>query len=101
MEKVNIKYSINNIQEIKKRFEENNNLILEKIKILEKEYGNIKEVLSTPNSDKVMPELQGLIKKYDENVTDNGIYFDKVFNTIIKEYDEFMKETEESVGGAK
>ena len=99
MEQLNINYSINNIQNLKKNFEENNNRILEKIKVLEKEYKDMKEVLSTPNSDKIMPQLSDLIKKYDENVTKNGLYFEKVFNTILKEYNEFMMETEKSVGG--
>lgn len=101
MEKVSIKYSVNNIVDIKNTFEKNNNTILEKLKELEKEYGNIKEVLSTPNSDKIMPELQELIKNYDNGVTEKGLYFDKVFNSIIKEYDEFMMKTGKAVGGDK
>ena len=99
MEQVNINYSINNIQNLKKNFEENNNRILEKIKVLEKEYKDMKEVLSTPNSDKIMPQFSDLIKKYDENVVRKGLYFERVFNTILKEYNKFMMETEKSIGG--
>ncbi len=95
--KYSINYSVDNVDKIKNIFEKNNNEILERLRILEKEYGNMKDVLSTPNSDKIMPELYYLIKNYDEEVTKKGIYFNKVFNTIIKEYENFGKEIEDVI----
>ena len=101
MEREDKKYSINyfvgNISSVKKNFEKNNTEILERLRILEKEYDNMKEVLSTPNPDKIMPELYYLIKKYDEEITQRGLYFNKVFSTIIEEYDIFSKEIEDVI----
>lgn len=95
----NIEYSISNIQEFKKNFKENNNLILDNIKLLEKEFDSIGNVLSTPKSNEIMPELYLMIKKYDEMITNNGIYFDDVLNTAINEYSSFINELEMTLEG--
>ena len=95
----NIEYSIDSIEELRDKFEKNNSLIIDKLKVLEKEYNEISEVLSTPNSNKTMPELYSMIKKYDNITSRNGRYFDSVFNTAIKEYSNFINELKISVGG--
>ena len=97
----NIEYSITNIEELKTNFEKNNSLILENLKKLEKEYNNMSEVLSTPNSNKIIPELYDIIKKYDDIVTYKGIYFYNVFKITIKEYNQFVNELSQRVEGGE
>ena len=97
----NIEYTISDIEKLRNDFKKNNLLIIEKLKILEKEYSTISDVLSTPNSNNIMPELYNLIKRYDEYTTENGLYFDGVFNTAIDEYDNFIKELKDSIRGGK
>ena len=97
----NIEYSIADIEELKKKFDKNNSQILEKLKILEKEYLNIDDVLNTPNSNKIMPELYNIIKKYDSIVTNQGVYFDSVFKTTIDEYSKFVNDLSNTIEGDK
>ena len=59
------------------------------------------EVLSTPNSNKMVPELYSIIKKYDDMVTNRGAYFDNVFKTAITEYNQFINELSQSVKGGE
>ena len=99
MEKNSINYSIKNFEEIRNKFIENNNLIKDTLKILEKEYSNMSDILNTPNSNKIVPELYKRMKDYDEMVNSKGMYFDKVFTTVINEYNEFIINTKNSIGG--
>lgn len=98
-EKTAIAYSIKTIENFKKKFEENNNNISEKIDIIKREYKNMSNVLNTPNSSKIMPELYEMIDKYDKYVKDETVYFDKVFNTIITEYNSLVHEIKNKVEG--
>ena len=99
--KANINYSITDIKNLKNNFKNNNSEIIEKLKILEREYTNMNDILSTPNSNKIIPELCRLIKQFDEYTTSSGLYFDGIFNTVIDEYSSFVAELSNSVRGVK
>lgn len=97
----NIEYSISNIEDLKNNFDKYNSLISENLSKIEKEYLNITDVLSTPNSNVIVPELYNLVKKYNDIVTSNGISFNKSLDTAIKEYSEFVNQLKETVRGDK
>ena len=99
MENRNIECSIDDIQRMKDVFEKNSDEIINILSIFEKELDDIPNVLDTPNSNKIMPEFLDYLKKQEINVNEKNGYFNKVFKTIIDEYDGFMKDTKESVGG--
>ena len=99
--KKNIEYSIANIEELKNDFDKYNSLISENLAKIEREYLNISDVLSTPNSNKIMPDLYKLVKKYDDIVKNKGIAFNKSLDTAINEYNEFVNQLKETVRGSK
>ena len=97
----NIEYSITNIEELKNNFDKYNSLITENLSKIEKEYLNITDVLSTPNSNVIVPELYNMVKNYNTIVTKNGISFNNSLDTAIKEYSEFVSQLKETVRGDK
>ncbi len=101
MEKTEIKCTIDDIQKMKETIEKNNNDILECLKELDKNYEDMPNVLSTPNSSKMIPEFLDYVRKQEQFMIESGNYYKKVFNTIISEYNEFINETKEKVGGDK
>ena len=90
MENTRIKCTINDIINMKNVVEENNKEILECLKLMNKDYEEMPNILNTPNSSKIVPFM-------NQNIA----YYTKVFDTIINEYNEFMVDTQEKVGGGK
>lgn len=96
-QKTTIAYSIKAIESFKKSLEENNKNIIEKLGVLKNEYKNMSSILSTPNSNKIIPEIYDVVNKYDKYVKEKEMYFDKVLNVILTEYKEFNDELKNSV----
>ena len=101
MENTRIKCTINDIINMKNVVEENNKEILECLKLMNKDYEEMPNILNTPNSSKIVPRFQEYVKKQEQFMNQNIAYYTKVFDTIINEYNEFMVDTQEKVGGGK
>ena len=97
----NIEYIISDIEKLKNDFNKNNSLIIEKLRIIEKEYSNMSNVLSTPNSNKIIPEIYNIVKKYDNYVETNGSLLDKSLSLTVKEYNTFISGLQSSIKGGK
>ena len=101
MENTKIKCTINDIINMKNVVEENNNEILECLKLMDKDYEEMPNILNTPNSNKIIPRFQEYVKEQEQFMNQNIAYYTKVFDTIINEYNEFIVDTKEKVGGDK
>lgn len=101
MENTRIKCTIDDISKMKNIFEENSNKILECLKLIDKDYEEMPNILNTPNSNKIIPRFQEYVKEQEKYMNQNVIYYTKVFDTIINEYNEFFVDTKEKVGGEK
>lgn len=78
-------------------FVENNQIILEKISILKDEYNNFSNVLQTPNSNKIVPELYDIICKQKDMIEEKDLFFRKSFKVIMKSYEKFWSDTKKSI----
>ncbi len=100
MSKRKIQCRVETISEVQKIFEENNNLLLDNLKKFEKELDNMKEVLNTPKSMKIISFFKEYVNQEEKEVLDKGIWFKNIFNNVIDEYQNFESEVSESVGGS-
>ena len=86
---------------MKNVFEKNNSEIINCLNKLDKDYDDMSNVLSTPNSNKIIPTFQEYVREKKQYVNDKDNYFKNVLNTIVNEYNNFLDETEESVNGGR
>lgn len=99
MENTKIKCTINDISNLKDIIEKNSLEILDCLKKIDKDYEEMPDILNTPNSSKIVPKFVDYVKKKEKYITESNNYYKKVFDTIITEYNEFMTDTKEKVGG--
>ena len=71
MENTKIKCTINDIINMKNVVEENNNEILECLKLMDKDYEEMPNILNTPNSNKIIPRFQEYVKEQEQFMNQN------------------------------
>ena len=98
MKNERVTYSLNNLTKFKKEFNENNTQIIEKLKLIEQEYINMPDVLSTPKSNQIIPKLTELVKKDIDVVMSQGEYFNNVLTVAIEQYNNFVHYENEMSG---
>lgn len=98
MESQNISCEVKDIEKMFSTFTKSNEIIMESLKEMKKEYSEISNVISTPNSNKIMPQICDFIFKYEKMTGENDVKFKNIFNTIIDEYSSFMSNTKKIIG---
>ncbi len=97
MENESIKCTVQDIQRMQEVFEKNNSEILECLNKINKELEEMPNVLSTPNSNKIIPEFLNYGKNRYKFVSESSELFKKRFELIINEYSSFMEEVKDSI----
>ena len=95
MDGINVMLKIDDIKKLKKSLNSNNKAIIDKLNVLKKEYRDIPNILNTPNSNMMIPELYKIVDKYDKYINE----MDNYFNNAINKYTELMNNIRTMVEG--
>ena len=94
-----VKFNISNIKDVQAKVNSNNTQILEIIKQLSSELENIETILSTPKSRTYIPKYLEYFKSEEKYLTSAIAGYDTKFNSIINEYNNYVSNIKEMVGG--
>ena len=94
-----VKANLDSIENMHAQFKDENNKILNNIKLLKDELGSIDSIVSTPKSNDVIPKFIDCLNQNSDFITQKNETFDGYFEKIKKEYNDYINDVKEKVGG--
>ena len=93
-----IRFEDSNISNIQNKFKQENNKLLEEIKIFHRELLEVKTILNTPNSSKIIPEQIEILEKMEEYIRQKDAYFENIFEVAKNQYNDFNQNIKSMIG---